>query len=649
MDCETVVCRHSVFSKYFGDKAPLCGGRCDVCKDGKSVERRIGKLQACGSKRLGFNSKALSVDGGELYGDGRRGMKREADGYGGDDDEGDGGRSREKQAKMDRENIIKKQFQLRKGKSKDDEDDEKASIGYAKVKAAEFTSGKIAGLEVRTREDYLGLVESSLARNYEVAGEVEKRLQKVDILDAAVEAEYEVFTNNKVVTMYRKKMAVLIQSIKKDTGNIVLHKALADYKPKQKSDLASLAKIVTHEISSQAASKNEVTEHGRKQSKEKISKEKKQSGFRLKRETTQQTNIGQFFTPATKVKEEKDDKDDVSGLNFYRDSHHQSEKEGISNSHINHLPTETNHLLSSESLSRHGTESEDCNKIARTDPVSGSKSPNQEVSSSVDINASDSVGPLKVHNMSESDSEPDDVSLPRQESCKSPSQCILPSLPMQAPNKSQDKINCVSEISTTESSTVRKLQEKIAQLSKEMREGMDHVNYVMGERAEKKTVVKSQEEQSSKSNPSNEKKGNIKKIPGQKSATNEDTSKSSPHLPDASKNNACIDKKSALKRSKSSNKNSDVAKVDKANKLKVADVLVKLLVPFLKTGQIACKNSFKVLARELTHLILHNCGGREGISSTRVQAIVSDFFSQQKEAVTEEKVKVLLRNFTMPS
>jgi len=160
------------------------------------------------------------------------------------------------------------QFQLRKGKSKDDEDDDKASIGYAKVKAAEFTSGKIAGLEVRTREDYLGLVESSLARNYEVAGEVEKRLQKVDILDAAVEAEYEVFTNNKVVTMYRKKMAVLIQSIKKDTGNIVLHKALADYKPKQKSDLASLAKIVTHEISSQAASKNEVTEHGRKQSKE---------------------------------------------------------------------------------------------------------------------------------------------------------------------------------------------------------------------------------------------------------------------------------------------------------------------------------------------------------------------------------------------
>jgi len=470
----------------------------------------------------------------------------------------------------------------------------------------------------------------------------------VDILDAAVEAEYEVFTNNKVVTMYRKKMAVLIQSIKKDTGNIVLHKALADYKPKQKSDLVSLAKIVTHEISNQSATKNEVTEHGRKQNKDKISKEKKQSGFRLKRETTQQTNIGQFFTPATKVKREKDDEDDVSRLNFYRDSDHESEKEGISDSHPNHLPEETNHSPSLENYSRHGTESEDCNEIARTDPVSGSQSPNREVSTSVDINASDSIGPPKVHTMSESDSEPDDESFPRQGPCKGPSPCKPPSLPIQALNKSQDKINNVLENSTAESSTVRKLQDKIAQLSREMREGMDHVNYVMGERAEKKSVIKNHEEQSSKSILSDE-KGNVMKITGQKSATSEDASKSSRHLPVASRSNSCRDKKSALKRSKSSNKDSDVAKVDKANKLKVADVLVKLLVPFLKTGQIACKNSFKVLARELTHLILHTGGGGEGISSTRAQAIVLDFFSQQKEAVTEEKVKVLLKNFTIPS
>merc|ERR1719318_250324 len=57
--CETANCRHAVFSKYFGDRAPVCEGRCDVCKDRRGVEGRVGKYQACGTKRLGFNSVAL--------------------------------------------------------------------------------------------------------------------------------------------------------------------------------------------------------------------------------------------------------------------------------------------------------------------------------------------------------------------------------------------------------------------------------------------------------------------------------------------------------------------------------------------------------------------------------------------------------------
>merc|ERR1712183_775043 len=69
---------------------------------------------------------------------------------------------------------------------------------------------------------------------------------------------------------------------------------------------------------------------------------------------------------------------------------------------------------------------------------------------------------------------------------------------------------------------------------------------------------------------------------------------------------------------------------EKANKLKVADVLVKLLVPFLKNGSIACKSTFKVLARELTHRILQaGLGGGAGISSSEAQIIVMNFFSQQ--------------------
>ena len=37
----------------------------------------------------------------------------------------------------------------------------------AKVKGAEFTGNKIAGLEVRARESYLGLLETNLRANYD--------------------------------------------------------------------------------------------------------------------------------------------------------------------------------------------------------------------------------------------------------------------------------------------------------------------------------------------------------------------------------------------------------------------------------------------------------------------------------------------------
>ena len=51
-------------------------------------------------------------------------------------------------------------------------------------------------MEVKTRDDYLGLVESSLSKNYDSCGG--EGLKSNDINDAAVDAEYSVFTSNKV-------------------------------------------------------------------------------------------------------------------------------------------------------------------------------------------------------------------------------------------------------------------------------------------------------------------------------------------------------------------------------------------------------------------------------------------------------------------
>ena len=70
-----------------------------------------------------------------------------------------------------------------------------------------------------------------------------------------------------------------------------------------------------------------------------------------------------------------------------------------------------------------------------------------------------------------------------------------------------------------------------------------------------------------------------------------------------------------------------MSKAEKANKLKVANVFVKLLVSFLKNGAIAFKSSFKVLSRELTHWVLQAREAGEGISSNRAQSIITDFFS----------------------
>ena len=36
--CEGTFCRHSVFSKHFGDAPPECKKRCDTCKVGNHVK-----------------------------------------------------------------------------------------------------------------------------------------------------------------------------------------------------------------------------------------------------------------------------------------------------------------------------------------------------------------------------------------------------------------------------------------------------------------------------------------------------------------------------------------------------------------------------------------------------------------------------------
>ena len=62
----------------------------------------------------------------------------------------------------------------------------KSNIKFPWVRAAKFTAGKIAGLDVKTREDYLALIENSLTKNYQLMGD--SFLKSKDLLDAAIDA-----------------------------------------------------------------------------------------------------------------------------------------------------------------------------------------------------------------------------------------------------------------------------------------------------------------------------------------------------------------------------------------------------------------------------------------------------------------------------
>merc|ERR1712013_733139 len=150
--CESVSCRHALFSRHLGDTPPVCKDRCDACSDRKAADAKLESFSTSMDTRLAKGYRTVSKldsDSSEMYGEGRRGQKREADSYFGEDYEGgDGGKSREKAAK------------------EADKPKGKMGLGHARVRAAEFTETKVAGLDLKTRESYYDLLVAALTTNY---------------------------------------------------------------------------------------------------------------------------------------------------------------------------------------------------------------------------------------------------------------------------------------------------------------------------------------------------------------------------------------------------------------------------------------------------------------------------------------------------
>merc|ERR1712113_1188676 len=88
--------------------------------------------------------------------------------------------------------------------------------------------------EITQRESYLSLLESVIRQNYDAYSKVAKEdhlkpITAYEVQKLAVGEEYKIFTNNKVVTMYRRGMAFLMAEIKGKTDKWHLHNIIQNW------------------------------------------------------------------------------------------------------------------------------------------------------------------------------------------------------------------------------------------------------------------------------------------------------------------------------------------------------------------------------------------------------------------------------------
>ncbi|KAI8037795.1 hypothetical protein M5D96_009296 [Drosophila gunungcola] len=222
--CERTSCRHKLFSDFFGDPAPDCNGQCDVCKRPKKAEKALEMFHRLCMDDT-FKSHISLQDCADLYEGGRPGIKRAAQEYadgesGSGDDSGQSHSSMAKKAKRESEDFIKQQFKLRKQISAARQLEQETAAQITRIRQAEATEKKIAGLQSTHREKYLTAIIDALKANVEKCkDEPDQQPRSVlkynDYEAMAVDMEYEVFRQHKVANMYRH--ALVNRSSQKDT------------------------------------------------------------------------------------------------------------------------------------------------------------------------------------------------------------------------------------------------------------------------------------------------------------------------------------------------------------------------------------------------------------------------------------------------
>ncbi|XP_077984068.1 ATP-dependent DNA helicase Q5-like [Glandiceps talaboti] len=242
---EDTVCRHSVIAKFFGDDIPACKVSCDFCVDGAAVRQQLDNLEKKafansyeGRGRSGSTYVAKPTrrgQGGDLYEGGRDGMigdeDYEAESRGriedGDfDAERFWNREEDEEDRIERNNIIKQQFKLRRGDGGSSKPKTEFIPPDEDCPLRDAANSKIAGLTVKTREHCLKMLEDALRSNYiQHFCENATRLAISDVepRDCALDLEYQVFKDSKQSNVYRAKVLTRVGDIKRATKGTELY------------------------------------------------------------------------------------------------------------------------------------------------------------------------------------------------------------------------------------------------------------------------------------------------------------------------------------------------------------------------------------------------------------------------------------------
>ncbi|XP_047989797.1 ATP-dependent DNA helicase Q5-like [Leguminivora glycinivorella] len=329
--CEEIRCRHKTFADFFGEEAPKCVDRCDVCADERAVRRALDQHQRRAMSARLQGGLVSNVDPAQLYGEGRYGQMREAEAYGADDSGSDGEDSRRRVAQETRslilEEFAKRKKSTERDRRKDKGGDEQAAK-YSACRASESTGTKVNGLTVATRESYLSLVKDALNNNMAAMKGIEDPvhpLTRTDVEQCAADLEYEAFCGSTVISLYRRAVLKTISSIKSyDDG---LYPALKTYEPKKRNTLREFVnefeqskkgKGKTNMGGFVTAAELEMESKNEERVLSKADKETQRKANSFKRDPLQQTKLQSFFRKASQISP-KNTPDDSEGDGLFID------------------------------------------------------------------------------------------------------------------------------------------------------------------------------------------------------------------------------------------------------------------------------------------------------------------------------------------